>query len=216
MINAKSEKTWVVGSALVGVLILAISWFMLISPKRTDAAALERQTTDAQLQNDVQRAKTSKLKKVDMAAIVASLREGRASLPIESELTDFTRQVATTGSATGAAVKSIAIGTPTLYGDAATAAGASASASGNLYYIPITLVIDGTQGSDLAMLKAVQYSGQRRALVTSVALTSQAEAGASGANTSTQMTLQLQIFVAPQSPAGEKLLQQQLATKIGA
>lgn len=66
---ATRTRVWVTGTVLLAVLISAAGWFLLISPKRAEAAELEQQTEATELSNQ------------QLEARIAQLKEQFAELP---------------------------------------------------------------------------------------------------------------------------------------
>lgn len=121
---------------------------------------------------------------------------------------------------------------PAASADPATSAVAPQVASVGLYSIPVTVQADGTLAAQLVFLKAVQQQGPRSALVSSVQFApapdatdatdaSSGQPAGSAAPTSgasqpragagqVAMTLQVSVFVAPQSPDDAAALRKQL------
>ncbi|UER54171.1 hypothetical protein HJG43_06040 [Kineosporiaceae bacterium SCSIO 59966] len=66
---ATRTRVWVTGTVLLAVLISVAGWFLLISPKRAEAAELEQQTEATELSNQ------------QLEARIAQLKEQFAELP---------------------------------------------------------------------------------------------------------------------------------------
>jgi hypothetical protein len=72
-----------------------------------------------------------------------------------------------------------------------------------LYSIQVSVAVSGTQAAELAFARAVQKSGPRSALVSSVQVqnsggtTGQVTASTGGAGKGSTMTIQMSVFVAP-------------------
>lgn len=66
---ATRTRVWVAGTVLLAVLISVAGWFLLISPKRAEAAELEQQTEATELSNQ------------QLEARIAQLKEQFAELP---------------------------------------------------------------------------------------------------------------------------------------
>jgi hypothetical protein len=66
---ATRTRVWVAGTVLLAVLVSAAGWFLLISPKRAEAAELEQQTEATELSNQ------------QLEARIAQLKEQFAELP---------------------------------------------------------------------------------------------------------------------------------------
>ncbi len=114
-------------------------------------------------------------------------------------------------------------------GDAPTGAPVApspAASAGTLYAVPVTISADGPLVGQRMLLAAIQTQGPRGALVSSVQFSASADATPGGTGKSgrssdegdgaakgadpTSMTVQLTVFVAPQSPDDEAALRKQL------
>ena len=215
----QSRRTWIVGGAAGAVALIAMSWLGLIGPELASTSSLKNQTSDAQTQNFVLRSKVTTLQAQDkkLPALKRQLAALEKQLPSDSGMSSYIRQVMKQADSAGVTLTSVTAGSPTVAvvgGGVATVQ--VASPAGHLFSIPVNIVGDGSLTQQRALLKAIQNNGPRRALLTSVAFSPPDESG-SGGNTiqsidrSDIMTLQLQVFVAPQTPADEAALKQQIA-----
>jgi hypothetical protein len=133
-------------------------------------------------------------------------------LPVETGLADFTRQLSGYASQNAVTVSGITAGEPTSVsatagGAAAAAPGAAVSPAGQTFALPLTVVVKGPAANDLRFLQAVQGPGRRAVLVSGTQLTGDAtKRGAA-----MQLTIQLQLFVAPQAPGSAEALAKQAA-----
>lgn len=226
MSGAKGDRLWMAGGGVAGVVIAALAWFMVVSPELSNASSLDEQTIAAQTQNISLQSKIHRLQadNANMDALVNSLRQARTALPVDSSLAEFTRQLTGYASQHGVSISGITAGEPMALTSAVPAAGAAAaapaapvagsaavpptgvstaSAAGRTYALPLTVVVKGPAANDLNFLAALQGPGKRAALVTGTQLTGDTvKRGAA-----MQLTVQLQLFVTPQSssPADELL-----------
>jgi hypothetical protein len=212
----QGKRAWLGGGALVALLIVVVSWFMVISPELSAAAALRTQATDADLQNSVTQGKVAKLRlqAEHLGELTTSLASALEALPTSSGLPAFTRQLSAQGTLSHVDVTSIVIGsissvnadgatgtTPTTTTPAPTAtapANAGSTSAGSVYAIPVTVISSGSLTHELAFLKAIQTLGPRRALLTSTQFAPRG-GGAQGASIdrSATVTVQLTVFSAP-------------------
>lgn len=210
-----TDRTWLGGGALGAAALVALAWFAVISPELSTASALEEQTAAAQTQNTVLQTKVTKLRAdfANMDGLTKSLQQARAGLPVDSGLADFTRQVATQAAAVGVTVASVTAAPPTAVtsgsGTPAPAKG-KPSVAGQLFTIPVTLVTTGALDKQRALLSQLENDGPRRALVASTLFAPASGAVTASIDAATTMTTQLQVFVAPQTPAAQAELQKQL------
>lgn len=217
-----SDRVWLGGGALLALMVLLVAWFAVISPELTATGDITDQTVAAQTQNTVAQTKLTKLRSdfANMPTLTATLRQAREALPSGSGLPDFTRQLTTEAATAGVTMKSLTTSTPVLatspnaaataaaQAAATPAAGGASSAAGVLLAIPVTVVVEGSLEGHRALLRAVQVDGPRRALLTSVVVAPATGAATASVTAATTMTMQLQVFVAPLSPADEAALSQ--------
>lgn len=237
MSAAKSDRLWMAGGTAAGVAISALAWFMVVSPELSNAASLDEQTAASQTQNVSLQSKIHRLQadNSNMDALVTSLREARTALPVTSSLAEFTRQLSGYAIQDGVSISAITAGDPVSVVKAAPAAAAAASGSapavgststgsaassrsgtlgglgaspaGQTYALPLTVVVKGAAASNLRFLAEVQGPDKRAALVLGSQLTGDASKQAGVM----QLTIQLQLFVAPQAPSAVDDLLQRLA-----
>lgn len=219
MSRLQDQRVWLVGGALAAVLLVAVSWLLFVGPQLSsagdlsDQAAMSRQQNDAlQAETDVLRAKSAKLPKY-----TSSLKAALASLPYDSGLPAFTRQLNAQGKASGVTVDSVVVGGVAPVAGAATGAAAAGTApasagaaapaapaatgAGGLFSLQVTVQSSGSLTQQLAFLRTVRTVGPRQALITAAQFTPSAGAKTQSINRSTSLTTQMTIFVAPQSPA---------------
>jgi hypothetical protein len=205
----KSERFWLVGGALAVVLVAAVAWFGAVGPQLSHASSLESQTTDAQTQNISLHAKIRKLQQdnANMPVLTASLQQARTALPIQTDIAGYTKRLSDYATNNHVVITGINASVPV----SATAkpgqpaAAAAGSAAGQLFALPLTVIVKGNALDDLKYLLAVQ-ADPRAALVTSTQLANDA----SNTGSPTQLTIQLQVFVAPQTPEVTAALLRQL------
>jgi hypothetical protein len=225
MSGLKGDRVWMVGGAVAGVVLSALAWFMVINPELSNAASLDEQTADSQTQNISLQSKLHRLQadNANIEALVAALREARTELPVNSSLADYTRQLteyagknrvnisgitagepaALTSAVPAAAAPAAGTGSatdnpPATGAPAARASGATAvSPAGQLYGLPLTVVVKGSAANDLGFLADIQGPARRAALISASQLTGDT----TKRDGTMQLTVQLQVFVAPQAPS---------------
>ena len=129
MTRAVSSKPWIIGGALLCIVLAAVAWFMFISPQLDDQASTEQQTADTELQNSVLQQRIVKLR-AD-SEHVGDLRQQidaeRAGLPSDHRMDAFTDQLTAQAADAGVTLVSITPAAPTLVTNAAPAAPTTAS-----------------------------------------------------------------------------------------
>ena len=217
MPTSNPVRLWMAGGGLAALVVAALAWFFAVSPELSNASSLKSQTSDAQMQNVVLQSKLIKLQAQhdQIASLQSNLSAARAALPVDTGLADFTREAGSIAAQTGTTVTSIAVQSPVLAGSGAPAvapAGVTMNPVGHLYALPITLIVKGWGGNELRFLTALRASGSRAALIGSTQIVADSTAGKPGTLVPGVMTVQLQIFVAPQSAADVAAMQKELAT----
>jgi Tfp pilus assembly protein PilO len=207
----KSDRFWLVGGILAAIVVAALAWFVAVGPELSKASSLDSQTIDAQTQNLTLQSNIRKLQRenADMTALTAALQQARTALPVDTNIAAYTRLLSDYAAKNHVQVTGISAATP-VSGTAKPgqpAARAASSAAGQLYALPLTVIVKGAIADDLKYLRAVQ-TDPRAALVTSTQLANDA----SKTSNLTQLTIQLQVYVAPQTPEVAAELQKQLAT----
>ena len=207
----KSDRFWMLGGVLAAVVVAALAWFVAIGPELSNASSLNSQTTDAQNQNAALQVNIRKLQRqnADMTALTTALQQARSALPVDTDIAAYTRQLSTYATANHVQVTGISASSPisATAKPGQPAPPATGSAAGQLYALPLTVIVKGTIADDLKYLRAVQ-TDQRAALVGATQLANDA----SKTGKLTQLTIQLYVFVAPQTPEVAAELQKQLAT----
>ncbi|MGH8861322.1 MAG: hypothetical protein ACRDVG_08850 [Jatrophihabitantaceae bacterium] len=110
--SLQSRRVWIGGGIVAAVLIAAAAWFMLISPELTSADDLHAQTA-AQQASNAQLAKTVdelKAKSRKLPTYTAALKSALESLPSDSGLPAFNRQVVALANSTHVEFTGIAVG----------------------------------------------------------------------------------------------------------
>ncbi|MCW2538671.1 MAG: hypothetical protein JWN95_396 [Frankiales bacterium] len=216
MTNSSADKKWIGAGIVGGLVILALAWFLAIGPERSRTAEMHAQAADLQTSNLSLQARTNKLRSdnANAAKLVAELAAARAELPSDSGLPEFTRQLSAQATTAGVALTSISAGAPTALASTAAISGktaASASSSGNLFSLAVTVASQGSAASQQKFLNALQVAGPRRALVNSVDYAPASSKSGQSDSTSSTMTVNIDVFVSPQSPAANDALQRDAA-----
>lgn len=209
----QDRRTWLGAGSALAVLLVAMSWFLVISPMRSDTASLQSQQTAAE-QNNAQLSQelvALKARKDDLASLRADLKAAVDGLPTDSGLPELTRQVSRQAVTSGVAVQSITVGAVTSAVPGATTPGATPA--GRLFAIPVTITSAGTAKHQFAFLKALEQVGPRRVLVISTQIGPGPDSAAAAIDTSSTLTAVLRLFSAPLTPAGQAQLDRLIAGK---
>lgn len=125
-------RKWTLGTALAIVLLLLAGWFLLISPKRSEAAELTAQAEAQEQANVVLRGKIDVLKSqaADLPAQEAELAAMRQQLPADPALPGLVRSLSSIAAKSGVVLVAIEPQTPVAVEDPTAAPAAAATAEG--------------------------------------------------------------------------------------
>lgn len=208
-----SVRTWVVGAVAAALVVLAAFWFLAIAPA-TQAAASTRADTQATTDaNTSQTAKLAALQKdyKNLAALQQNLSALRGAIPAGADVPGLFRQLEAVATNHQVTIQSIQVQGPQKMSSAAAStaaapgAGASpaatsgppttATSTGDLVQIPVTIVVHGDRPNLDAFLAEVQTTMARLVLVTGI---SQADSN-STSDPGYSDSLTGQVFVLPKS-----------------
>jgi hypothetical protein len=213
----KSERLWIGGSALGALVVSAVAWVAVVNPELSSASSLKSQTSAAQDQNMLLRQKINRLSadNANLGVTASKLRDAKAGLPEDAALTDFTRELNTLAVTSKVRIDSLTFGGPRTIGSTAvttTRSGVAVAASpvGQLFSVPVSISAWGSATQLQAFLQAVQRTGERRVLISTVHLTPAATSATVSIEKLATASIELSVFVAPQSAAAQAQLQQQL------
>ena len=200
---------WIAGTAFVGVVVLALAWFLAISPVLDSASQTRQQVVSQQSQNTMTQVKIAGLKKqfAQLDTLKAQLAAVRLQVPTTSDLAVYQQQLAAVALAHQVTVTSIqvssaapvipvvakAAATPTAASASSNAAAANAAAtdttktattapaaSPGLYSLATSIDVLGSYQHVAGFLQDLQTGTQRLFLVTGITGTSQQASAASG------------------------------------
>jgi Tfp pilus assembly protein PilO len=212
-------RKWSLLTAVLIVGILAASWFLLVSPKRSEAADLRGKAAEQQASNDALVLQLNELKaqSLDLPKQKAQLAVMRKQIPDNPALPTLIRNLTANAKKVGVELTSMKPGLPAaapapLTAAPVAAAGATstatkgtpvaapAPATSALYVLPLSLDITGSYFEVEQFINKLEGM-QRTFLVSAFALTPHAaDTTASGATSATdELTLALtgQVFLSP-------------------
>lgn len=214
-------RKWSLLTAVLVVAVLAAGWFLLVSPKRGDAAALRDQTVSKQNENAGLQSQIAALKEQakDLPKLQAQLAVIRTQLPSDPQLPKLVRDLSALAKSSGVTLASLAPSDPVALNVTATAPAApstttsktgttvtttrTATTSAALFQVPLQLKVTGTYYELEQFLFGVE-SLRRPFLSTEVDITAAQTSGTStsgGSTTTTpgELTMMLtgRVFVAP-------------------
>lgn len=168
---ANRTGRWSLGAALLCLVLLAASWFLLISPRRADAAAVRAQAVESDTQAGLLTAKIDELKAefADLPKQKAKLKAIKKQLPANATIPAFVRELQSLAAESGVDLISISPGTPAVVTSADATVATPTSGAGTLVSLPIGMVFDGDYFEDSLFLKNLQTRIDRSYLVTGIA-----------------------------------------------
>lgn len=191
--SSTNNKVWVGGAAMVALLMLVATYFLLIGPKRAEAADLRDQTAAVVQQNDKIEQDTALLKAqyATLGEQKARLAEITAQLPAQVDTSSLVRQISARALESGVTVSGVTPGTPAAYGSASASAATetASSATAGLYVIPLKIETTGSFAQTELFVKNVQADLTRFFAVKDVSLTRDT------ASTGVKATVDGEIFV---------------------
>jgi len=183
------DRLWMIAGMAVIALLAAATWFLAISPQRTEASDLRAETQTAQAQADDLRARIVELTadKAKLSVLKATLEARQNALPADSGVPAFLRQLQTADAAYGMNVSGLTVGEPV-----------PDEAVPGVWSVPIELTAQGTAKQLSVFLKQLQSADQQRAVLIQAADLGPDDEGATTGDL--LLTLTVKTFVAP--PAG--------------
>lgn len=193
----RPDRLWAIGGAVAAVVVLVVSWFVLIGPKYTEHDELRTEQGAAEAKMPDLRARLAELSSQDAEKprYQAQLARDRQALPTTAGLSDFLRDLQTSGERAGVVVSGFNAGN------------ATDSPVAGVKVIPVTISVAGDVDRLRQFLNQLQQVQPRAVLILSGTLS---PAGDEGTFTGTvTLTLNAQVFVAdiggatsPSAPAG--------------
>ena len=178
-----NNKFWLLIAGVLGVAILAMGWFLGVSPKLDEMNAANEQRTTVEAQNKVYEAKLTELEKqfAQIDELKAELATAQLGLPPGDELSTFLGQLHSLESSSGATLTKFAASDGQGYVAAAGATTSPLVTADNFVAITIDLTVTGTRTQVIDFMSDLQY-GDRLFLVTKLTVAKDA-AGSEGAGT---------------------------------
>jgi Tfp pilus assembly protein PilO len=209
MKGTRTDRLWVFGGVIAAFVILALAWFLALSPMLSATASVNGQTTDARFQTARLQHKISQLKaeSANKSSLQRALITARDELPTADGLSAFTRQLQQQSVTAHVSLTQITVGTPTAASGgttgAATPASTTVNPAGHLYAIPVSIGVTGSLSQTAEFVDLLQHHGTRAALLSNAQVS-----GSTDKSSAMALSLQVSLFAAPQTPAAEAALQQ--------
>ncbi|HET9657924.1 MAG TPA: type 4a pilus biogenesis protein PilO [Kineosporiaceae bacterium] len=189
MLRTRTAR-WSAGAAGLCVLLLAVAWFLLVSPRRAQAADLADQNASAQQANAKLQLQIEGLKaqSAQLPTFRAQLATLLRQLPATADMPTLVRDLNSFASESGVQLDTLTPGSATFFGvkPGAVAGGAAGGAGGGaakptgVVEIPISLVARGDYFQAVAFLQKVQTQLSRVFLVREVQVAQSSSGGGPG------------------------------------
>jgi Tfp pilus assembly protein PilO len=191
MLATRTRRWWAAGLGL-SLALVAVSWFLLIQPRRGGAAERDAQVATLNAQAETLQLKTAQLKAqfAHLSTKQAQLKAIKAQLPATADLTTVVNTLETYAGRTGVSLDSITPGTPAVV----SGSGTGTAQQPVLVSIPLTLQVTGDYFESSLFVKSVQASMTRSVLVTRLQLSQGGTAADAGAAKATS-TVTANVFV---------------------
>ncbi|MET0495479.1 MAG: type 4a pilus biogenesis protein PilO [Actinoplanes sp.] len=185
-----ADRLWMIGGLVVIVLLAAVSYVLLVTPRLDEAAELKEQTGIAHDQATDLRNRIVQLKadEAKLDALRTALAARQAALPADSGVPAFLRQLQAAGSQVGVDVSGFTV-----------SSAEEDEAGSGVWSLPIQLTAEGSAAQLGDFLNQLQGGGQKRAVLIESAALSSDESAAGGA---LSLALSVKAFVAPPVGAG--------------
>lgn len=177
-----ADRLWMIGGAAAAVLLLALGWFLAISPTNADADNLREQTASTETHLAALRRRLAELKEqeANLPAYRAALKLNQDALPKDSGVPDFLRKLQESGDAVNVVVSAVSVGTP-----------GQNTAVPTVFDLPITVTAEGSAADLGRFLDRLQRVQPRAVLIESANMTASEDDG------KTSISIMLKAFVAP-------------------
>jgi Tfp pilus assembly protein PilO len=204
----QTNRLWPIGAGIVIVAIIALGWFLGISPKLAEAASTAAQALSVETQNTAQEAVIAQLEKdsADLPAREAELAALQREVPLEANAADYITELNTIAVNSGVAITTITTADGVGFVPAAVtipetspssdpespasiawairtqnAAEAATLSSSQFIVIPMTIGVTGSRDQVLQFIYGLQHGDGRLFLLQTLALEADDSDDAAGA-----------------------------------
>lgn len=188
---ASRTSRWSIGTALLCVVLLAASWFLLISPRRAEAADLTQQASSVNAQIGTMQQQLARLRDeyAGLAQQKDELKAIQAQLPPDADVAGLVRDLQDFAGTAGVTLQSITPGTPVVLAADGSPDPSATATTGSVISVPLALAVSGQYFEDSLYLKYLQTQMTRSVLITGLSTTpataSETTTGATPTATST-------------------------------
>lgn len=178
-----NNKLWLVIAGVAGVAVLALGWFLGVSPKLDEMSAANEQKTSVDAQNVVHQKKLDSLKTefAQLDSLKEQLAAAQESLPPGDDLSTFLGELHALEASSGVVVTSFSAGDGLNYVPAPGEKTDPLITADNFIAIPINLTVQGTRPQVIDFLSDLQY-GKRLFLVIKLTVAESTKAVAAAPN----------------------------------
>jgi Tfp pilus assembly protein PilO len=194
--GARPGRLWVIGGAVLVVLLAVAGYFLLIGPKYTEANDVADRTAETQDQIVVLRRRNAELVKQEkqLPAYEAKLLKNQKALPSSPGMSDFLNQLQAAGDNVGIDVNGLSVAAPVH----------SATVT-EVWELPVTLTAVGDPDKLSAFLTQLQNVQPRAVLIRTVDVKT-GNSTDDAATGKTTMNVALSTFVEPPAGSGTPIV----------
>ncbi len=173
-----NNRVWLFIAGVAGVAILALGWFLGVSPKLDEMAAANEQRSSVEALNVQHEKKLAALKKdfAQLDTLKEQLAAAQQSLPPGDDLSTFLGELHSLEGTSGVVLTSFGAGDGLNYLAAPGEVTDPLVTADNFIAIPIDLTVQGTRPQVIEFINDLQY-GNRLFLVIKLTVTQAANAG---------------------------------------
>jgi Tfp pilus assembly protein PilO len=166
-----NNKFWLLIAGILGVAILAMGWFLGVSPKLDEMSAANDQRASVEAQNKLHEAKLKQLEEqfAKLDELKAELAAAQLGLPPGDELSTFLGQLHELESTSGATLTKFTASEGQRYIAAGGAVTSPLVTADNFIAITIDLTVEGSRDQVIDFMSDLQY-GSRLFLVTKLSV----------------------------------------------
>lgn len=169
----RNSRIWVLGFVLIAVAVVALGWFLGVSPRLDEAAAANAQAESVALENEVQQQRLATLQQQseNLPQLESELDALQVSIPPMPNLHDFFDHVDAAAKKRDVAVTNLTAGQPEMF---TPVDGDAAGAPAGLYTISISMTAEGAADRLVAFVRDL-YLGDRLLLMSNAGFTRELE-----------------------------------------
>lgn len=146
-----TPRVWISGAGLVGLLLIAATWLLVIAPARSDAASIRSKVDDSTLVQTTLRHKLADLEAAskDIGSLRTADAAAASAIPATADTQGLLRRLQTTAAAQRVVVGSVAI------------SAAEETDVVGVWGLPVTVELDGAPADLVAVVQSLQSTSGR-------------------------------------------------------